>query len=295
MKRIAYILLFFLGTQLLPAQQKKVLQVVWQEHQEEYRFPNEFLLEIDAEKADITIRIVEGNTVSLYLKQSAKNIDVRTAERELKYNHFVAKKERNRLYLHNYAKLEANSKGLSSIINNKYIVEVPKHCHLKIKNELGAIRIDGVRTTTRLNAQYCDVIIENAKGKIYADSRIGDINLKKSYLEGELITENVHIKIQECGGSYDVNAQFGSISCTMSEQLSLFNANLEHCEATFINRTAIEFDYAINTEASHISVLDELLKEKIIKNDTKESLGIKNENAVGTLIIRSSYSDINLY
>lgn len=295
MKRIAYILLFILATQLLIAQQKQVLQVVWQEHKEEFRYMNEFLLEIDAEKANIDIKVVSGNTVRLYLKQSAKNIDVRTAERELKYNHFVAKKERNRLYLHNYAQLAANSKGLSSIIDNRYVIEIPKHCHLKIKNELGAIRVQGISTTMRYDLEYSSLILEKNTGKLYVDSRIGDVTLKKCQMDAEFIVENVSLKLQESGGSFDVQAQFGSISCMMSEQLSMFNGNLEHCEATLINRTAIEYDYAITVDKAQISALDELVKERIVNEDDKAILRIKSDNAAGTIVIKSTYGDVNLY
>jgi len=296
MKRVVYICFLLWISQLLMAQHKQVLQVVWKEHKEEFRYVNEFLLEIDAEKADIQIKVVPGNTVRLYLKQSAKNVDVRTAERELKYNHFVAKKERNRLYLHNYAQLAAASKGLSSIIDNEYVIEIPKHCHLKIKNELGEVRVQGLSTTMRYDLQYTGLEVNDSQGKIYVDSRIGDVALKNCQMDAEFILENVSLKLQESGGSFDIQAQFGSIACMLSEDLSLFNANLEHCETTFINRTAIDYDYAISVENAHISVLDDLIKEQIEReNDKRAVLRSKSADAVGTLLVKSAYGDVNLY
>lgn len=301
MKKFTYILLLMSLVHLPIAKpvvqkQQQLLQVVKRVFDKEYRYTNEFLLEIDAEKANIEIKVVEGNMVKVYLEQSAMNADVRVAERELGYIHFVEKKERNRLYLHNYAQLKASTSGLSSIINNKYTIEIPRHCHLKIKNELGDVEVSGVSTTMRYDLNYCGLVLNNIKGKLYVDSRIGDVTLNDCQLDGEFITENVNLKLQRVGGSFDIQALFGDFSCLMSEQVSLINASLEQCEATLINRSSMEFSYAIDANKANISVLDESLKEKIvIESDSKSSLHLKSEGDVGTVIIKSEYGDVNLY
>lgn len=298
MKRFTYILLlisFAYGVYARTAAQQQTLKIVTRVVEKEYRFTNEFLLEINAEKADIDIKVVNGNTVKVYLEQSAMNADVRVAERELSYIHFVEKKERNRLYIHNYAQLKASTTGLASIVNNKYTIEVPRHCHLRIKNELGDVIINGVSTTMRYNLEYCGLTINDAKGKLYVDSRIGDVTLNDCLLDAEFITENVNLKLQRIGGSFDVQAKFGNLSCLMSEQVSLINANLEQCEATLINRTNIDFSYAIDANKGQLSVLDEDLKVAIVVDTNKQSLHRKSEDSSGTIIIKSEYGDINLY
>lgn len=277
------------------AAQKQMLQVMTRVVEKEYRFANEFLLEINAEKADVEIKVVGGSTVKLLLEQSAMNADIRIAERELGYIFFVEKKERNRLYLHNYAQLEASSSGLSSIINNKYTIEVPRHCHIKIKNELGDILVDGVSTTMRFDLSYCGLSLNNAKGKLYVDSRIGDMVLNDCSLDGEFITENVNLKMQRVGGSFDIQSLFGSFSCLLSEQTSLINASLEQCETTLINRTNIAFSYVVDANKAHISALDEELMDDVVVLSNKESLRRKSDNDVGTIIIKSEYGDVNLY
>lgn len=299
MKKFTYILLLMSLVHMpiaKPVAQQQLLKVVTRVFDKEYRYPNEFLLEINAEKANIEIKVVDGNMVKVSLEQSAMNADVRIAERELGYIHFVEKKERNRLYLHNYAQLKASTSGLSSIINNKYIIEIPRHCHLKIKNELGDVEVSGVSTTMRYDLSYCGLVLNDAKGKLYVDSRIGDVTLNDCQLDGEFITENVNLKLQRVGGSYDIQALFGDFSCIMSEQVSLINASLEQCEATLINRTSIEYSYVVDVSKAKISVLDESLQDEIVvESESKVSLHHKSEGDVGTVIIKSEYGDVNLY
>lgn len=294
MKRITYILLFVAVAHLALAQQQ-VMKVVTRVVEKEYRFQKDFLLEIDAEKADIDIKVTDGHSVKVYLKQVVRNTDLRVAENELKAIRFAEKKERNRLYLHNYTQLQANSMGLTSRINNKYTIEVPRFCHLKIKNELGGIVINGVSSSMRFNLNYCTLVLNDATGKLYVDSRIGDITLNDCNLDGEFVTEIVNIKLQRVGGSFDFQALFGTLSCLMTEQVSMINASLEQCEATLINRSNINFSYAVEVNKAYINVLDEELKEKVIEDINKSVLQSRNDSDFGTVIIKSEYSDVNLY
>lgn len=298
MRRIAYILFFFVLAQMAVAKfstQQQVLKVVTRVVEKEFRYADEFLLEINAEKADIDIKVVEGNVVKINLEQSAMNGDVRMAERELGYIHFVEKKERNRLYLHNYAQLKANSSGLSSIINNKYTIEVPRHCHIKISNELGEIVVNDVSSTMRFELNYCGLVLNRCQGQLYVDSRIGDVKLNDCQLDAEFITENVNLKLQRVGGSFEIQSHFGDFSCQMSEQVSLINAKLEQCEATIINRTGIEYTYAIEVSKGHISALDATLNDMIEETENKTTLRRNSAEDVGTIIIKSEYGDVNLY
>ena len=278
------------------AQEDRVMQLVKRVVPvKEYTYSNEFLLEINAEKAHVEIKVVSGNTAKLYLEQSATNVDVRIAKRELSYCHFIEKKERDRLFLNNYIQMPAGSKRLSSIINNKYVIEIPAHCHLMIKNELGEVSVKGLKTSINCNLEYSSLTLEDSDGKLYVNSQIGDVNIINSRMNGEMILENISLKLFESGGSYDILSQFGSISCTMSEQMSLFNADVEHCEVTLINRTSLDFNYAITTNNAYIGILDEILKEKLEKGENKETLRMKSDNSAGTIIIKSNYSDVNLY
>ncbi len=296
MKRVHYIFLFLTLTTALFAQNEKVMQMVKRViPSKEYHFTDDFLLEIDAEKSKVVICVVPGDKVKLYLEQSVTNTDVRVAERELKYSYFIEKKERNRLYLSNYVQLPVGSRGLTSIVNNKYIIEVPEHCHVKINNELGDVMVEGLKTSLNCDLQYSSLNLENVEGKCYINSRIGDVSIRNSKLQAEMLLESVDLKMYQSGGSYYIDSQFGSISCTTSEQLSLLDADLEHCEITLINRTMLDYDYAVTTLNANVSVLDDVLKQRVEKEINKESLLMKSNSSVGTIIIKSNYSDINLY
>ncbi len=293
MKIIFYILFFCVS--LLSVESKDVLKVYNRVLDKEYRFANEFLLDITAEKAIVNIRTIKGNTLVLHLEQIVKNQDANEAKKELEYLHFVERKERQRLYLHNYVQLPNGTAGMTSIVNNIYTIDVPENCHLKIKNELGNVTVIGVRTSSRFDLNYCELKLTDVKGKVYVDSRVGDVRLNDCEVEGEFITENVSMKLQYCKGSFDFTSKFGQISCIMSEQISLLNAEIEQCDITLINRTALDFDYVINVENAKINVLDEVLKDKVEMDLSKMWLHKKSEQAVGTVIIKSEYGDVSLY
>lgn len=293
MVKSTYILLLLLFT--LSSRAQKVMKVVTLPTQVEYVFAEEFLLEIDAEKANIEIIVVEGNTVKVSLRQSAKNADVRKAEKDLTFIHFAHRKERNRLYLHNYVKLDANSQRLTSIVDNNYVIEVPRHCHIKMKNELGNVLVKGAEKSMRFDLEYSSLSLEQCTGKLYIDSRIGDVKVNNSALDGDFILDNVSLRLKETAGSFDVDAKFGDITCMMSEHLTLFKADVEHCEITLINRTNLAYSYAIESQNASIVALDDLLQEKTEKINDDMQLYLKPDDAHGTVIINTNYSDVNLF
>ena len=293
MRRLLYI--WILCVWFLPMQAQEVLKVVAKVTEKEYRFNEEFLLEINAEKADINIHFTSGKAIKLKVQQVVKNSSLRQAERELSYLHFVDKKERQRLYLHNYVQIPAGMARLSSIVNNIYTIEVPLDSHLKISNELGTVRVVGASKTSRFNLNYCGLKLEEVKGKVYIDSRIGDVSLHDCAVDGELLLDNVVLKMQNSGGSYDITAKFGQMSCLLSEQVSLFNVSAEQCDVTLINRNVLPFDYAVKVSSARINALDEVLSDEIEKQEGIMTLMQKAESAVGTVIIKSEYGDVNLY
>lgn len=274
---------------------QEVLKVVAKVTEKEYRYNEEFLLEIAAEKAEINIKVGTGKTVKLKVEQIVKNSSLRKAEKELTYLHFVEKKERHRLYLHNYVQIPASTARLSSIVNNKYTIELPVNCHLKIRNELGTVSVSGAAKTSRFELNYCGLRLNDVEGKLYVDSRIGDVTLQDCAVDAEMITDNVVLKMQNSAGSFDVSAKFGQVSCLLSEQISLLNIEAEQCDVTLIDRNVLPFDYALEVSSARINVLDEVLGERVQTDDGVMTLMQKAENAVGTIIIKSEYGDVSLY
>lgn len=293
MKRYLYI--WVLCVCLLPMQAQEVLKVVAKVTEKEFRYNEEFLLEIAAEKAEINIKVTSTKTVKIKVKQIVKNSTLRQAEKELSYLHFVDKKERHRLLLHNYVQIPAGTPRLSSIVNNIYTIEIPRNCHLKIRNELGSVEVRGAAMSSRFNLNYCGLVLNDVTGKLYVDSRIGDVTLQNCALDGELLIDNVVLKMQDSGGSYDISAKFGQISCLLSEQVSLLNIEAEQCDVTLIDRHVLPFDYAIEARLGHINVLDQVLAERVRNTDGVMTLMQKAENAMGTIIIKSEYGDVSLY
>ena len=127
---------------LLVSQQK--VKVVTRIIERTYDYRQEFLLEIDAEKADINIETYAGSTVQLVLKQTVKNGSEELARKHLDAHKFSESREKERLFLKNYILFSEDSHTKGSIFKNEYSIKIPTGCHLKIKNSLGNIQLTGI-------------------------------------------------------------------------------------------------------------------------------------------------------
>jgi hypothetical protein len=291
---IKNILLFILL--LLPyfvASQQKV-KVVTRVIERTYNYPHEFLLEIDAEKADITIETHTGNTVELVLKQTVKNSSEELARLHLDAHKFTDNREKDRLFLKNHILFAEESHAKGSIFRNEYSLRIPVGCHLKIKNSLGNILITGASKSISLDITYGKAGLQNCKSTFNCAIELGELTLTGGTLNATVTSNNSRVKIQSVTGTVKGDFTFGSLSLFLSGAPLVTQINTRYCETTVINKSDDSYKLSLSTQGGKINVMN---NEKVGKTSDTETL-IINPASTGKLpeiIVKAFENDINYY
>lgn len=288
------IFIVFLGAfyfTLQIAAQKK-MQVITRITEETYAYENDFLLDIEAEKANIIITKGVANKVTVKLKQVVKNPNISIAEQHMKAHKFVFNREKDRLYLHNFIMFNEEADKMTSLFSSSYEISLPEACYIKIKNTLGNISIADLKGSLFVNIEYGKLDLNNFSGKFTSSMHIGDLNIKNSFVDADLQNNNVITRITSCGGTFQIKSSFGSVSQTLTRTLTNLSISSDNTEITLINKENYLFNFYIKNKNGSINLLS---NEKISK-EGEFNVFTKNESSsIGDIRIEAEYGEVSIY
>lgn len=258
-----------------------------------YVFDAAFLLDIEAEKADISIETHDGNNVELVLKQIVKNPNQQIAREHLKAQKFIENKTRDRLYLKNYILFNDARDNTGSIFKNEYIIKVPEWCHVKIKNKLGNLILDNIDKSITLELEYAKAEIRNCTSKVNLNISLGELLIQKGTISGSIQTENTRVKMESVTGDISGMSTFGTISVLLNGNPLVADMKTNYCETTIINKSEGSYSFDLFTNGGNINALD----YAPLKTDAGEKLLIypESEGTLPLIRIMATDNNINLY
>lgn len=287
-----YIAVLFWAVVVHTGSAQKRMQVITRITEETYEFSNDFLLEVDGEKANITLKQGEPGKVHVVLKQVVKNTSREVAESDLKAHKFTFNKERERLYVRNYILFDESGNGNSSIFSSQYEITVPPTCFLKIKNTLGDIDIAGISGKLSVDVEIGKLTINESSLEVDGKIQVGDLTFKNSNLQTNIQLNNVISRINGCAGTLGIKANFGSISMVTTQNLSSINIEAENTEVTLVNKENYVYNYFVKSKNGSINLLT---NENITKEGDYNIFKTVSDNSVGDIIITSDYGDVSIY
>lgn len=292
MQKHIYILFFFCLGYLAPGLAQKNMQVITRITEQTFVYKKEFVLEIDAEKANV--KIVQGNTdeVRVTLKQTVKNQNLSLAKSHIDAHKFIFKDERSRLYLRNYILFNGAQEEASSLFSSDYEITVPKNCHIKVENKLGDVILEGLSGAMKLEIEYGKVLLDNCSGKLEVGMNIGDLNIKNSYLTMNADIHNVVMHVMASGGQYNIRSSFGALSYVLTNSTSSILIKSENTDLTFINKNNLVFNYEVKNKSGLINVVS---GENVTTQGDYSILKTNITNAVGDISINATYGDVSIY
>lgn len=291
-RNILHIIVFLLMVQNGIGQQK--LHVVTRVIEESFDFKREFLLEIGAEKANITVKPTTGNKVTIKLSQTVKDKNRKVAEELLEAHHYTLKKERNRLFVRNYLLFGSSVDNANSIFQSKYEIQVPVNlCHLKITNQLGDIVLQGLKKSIQLNVDYGKINISEVESKLLAEVKIGDLIVKNSKLDAVITASNSLVSVNRCSGVVRANLDFGSFSTTLQNDLNSLEIEAENTDISIINPDKEIYTMFIENAFGDINSVE--FNDNILENNNVKFLELKHASSVGIIRINNKYGNINIY
>ncbi|MFC0877167.1 hypothetical protein ACE01N_11260 [Saccharicrinis sp. FJH2] len=291
--RLKLYIALILGIFMLSVQAQTKVKVLTRIIEKSYTYSDEFLLEIDAEKADITIETISGNTVELQLKQIVKNSSQEIAEDHLKAQKFVENSTKERLFLKNYILFnDANDKS-GSIFKNEYILKVPEWCHVKIKNQLGNIVLKKLDKGIMLDLEYAKAELDDCTSQLNANISLGELTVIKGTITGSINTRNTRIKLQSVSGDISGTTTLGNISLFLNGNPLVTDLQTNYCETTIINKSEGSYSFDLETKGGKINSIEHEAK----KTDLGEKLLIapETDGVLPQIKITATDNDINLY
>ena len=291
--RLRLYIALILSSIMISVQAQTKVKVLTRIIEKSYAYSDEFLLDIDAEKADITIETIRGNTVELQLKQIVKNPSQKIAEEHLKAQKFVENSSKERLFLKNYILFnDANDKS-GSIFKNEYTIKVPEWCHVKIKNQLGNVILKNMGKSISLELEYAKAELSNCTSQLNLNISLGDLSLMGGTITGTINTRNTRIKLQSVSGEISGTVTLGNLSLFLNGNPLITDLQTNYCETTIINKSEGSYSFWLETNGGKINSIEHEVKQ----TDLGEKLVItpETDGILPHIKIMATDNDINLY
>lgn len=292
MQKHFYIMFFFCLGYISTSLAQNKMQVLTRITEQTFVYKRDFVLEVDAEKANV--KVIQGKTdeVKVKLKQTVKNQDLKLAESHLDGHQYIFKDERSHLYLRNYILFNGTQEETTSLFTSEYEIIVPENCHVKIKNKLGDVELVGLNGSIKLEIEYGKVQLDGCNGKLEANMNIGDLNIKNSFLDMNAETHNVVMHVISSGGQYDIASSFGALSFVLTDSTNGVFIKSDNTDLTFINKNNLVFNFEVKNRSGLINVIG---GEEVTQQGDYSILKTNITNAIGEIGINAAYGDISIY
>ncbi len=238
--------------------QQAVLQVVTKKVEKSFSYKPGYEVNIEGEKADVSIQTWDKNEIKVELELIAKHKDQSVALKDIENLKYLAKRVKNKVYLRNYVSSEEGTPKPLAALTARYLITLPEECPVYLKNHFGEANISNLTNSLRVNSEFSSIGLDNIQGTVDVQSRFGDII-------GDLIDGQVRINsrrsdvlLTNISGSYDITSHYGVIRIFAEDELLKLNLDATHSDVYFINPNPAFYSYNLEANQGDISVPDDL-------------------------------------
>lgn len=238
--------------------QQAVLQVVTKKIEKSFAYKQGYEVNIEGEKADVSIQTWDKNEIRIELELIAKHKDQAVAIKDIEALKYLAQRVKNKVYLRNYVSTEKDAPKPSAALSARYVITLPEDCPVYLKNHFGEANISNLTNSLRVNSEFSSIGLENIQGTVDLQSRFGDII-------GDLIDGQVKINsrrsdilLTNISGSYDITSHYGVIRIFAEDQLLKLNLNATHSDVYFYNPNPSFYSYNLAANQGNINVPEDL-------------------------------------
>lgn len=282
----------------ISAQQK--YQVVTKLVEQEYAYSGQ-LLRINAEKANIEIKVWDKQKVGLKLKLKSKHPKLEEAKKASSYLKYLVNERKKELFIKNYI-LISNGEELTAKLQAEYELFVPQNCKLNISNSLGNIEINDFEGELKINQNLGDVTIAESSGSLHAFIEIGDFTCRNSNFNAVINAEYAEMILKGVLGKYEISTKMGNFTIQPQKELQLLELTSENTAVTFINSNCHNFNLFLKADHGEIKGLSQCNYSPIsvVKNTSqgkgsiKEFVYLKKKDNT-KISIATKYADIKLF
>ena len=125
-----------------------------------------YILNISSKKANVIIHGWDKPMISIRIRISFENANIKTAEKELGYAKYNIRKTAEGVSLNNYFSLPSNVNKISSTVRVDYIIYMPSHLNIIINNDYGKCELRNLNAFINLNNKYGSIELSNIGGLV---------------------------------------------------------------------------------------------------------------------------------
>lgn len=254
-KKLLYpILLMLIPLSFLPAQVN--LHVVSREIDQTFPYRSGIPLQIEGEKATISIQTWEKEEVSVQLKLTAKHPERAVAEEDLDQMAFVMEERPDKLFIRNF-RTEAGKKARSEL-QADYLIRVPVDCPVNMTNFFGRSDIRDLNASLEVRSQFGPVGLANLDGDIDIYSSFGDI--VGEWLRGRVKIESQRsdLTLKQIEGTFNIQSRYGVVKIFADKQLVDLDIDADRSDVYLFNPEPGKFGYELTAHFGNITTPKEL-------------------------------------
>jgi Putative adhesin len=261
-----------------------------------------FSLNIDAEKADITLKASpNAKEISVKMELISKNPNLQDAKKDIDAIKYVAENQGKIVYLRNYIGIEKGSAKPTSDLKTRYTIEVPAEMAVSIKNNFGKLNVTGLRSKVILITEFCKTILTDIKGEMSINTRLGDIDGRG--LEGKISVQSNRsdLFLSMTKGECAITAQYGKINIETDKTFTQLSIKADKAEVHFLPPPATAIAYDLEAEYGKVILPKKITTKYLEKTDKKEKvnfsyydIGASKNKTTMAVFIQTSFSSIEI-
>ncbi len=261
-----------------------------------------FSLNIDAEKADITLKANPNvKEINVKMELISKNPNLQNAKQDLDALKYIVETQGKTVYLRNYIGIEKGSAKPTSDLKTRYTIEVPSEMVVSVKNNFGKLNVSGLRNKVMLITEFCKTTLTDIKGEMSINTRLGDIDGRG--LEGKISVQSNRsdVFLSMAKGECAITAQYGKINIETDKTFTQLSIKADKAEVHFLPPAATAINYDLEAEYGKVILPQKITPKYIEKSDKKEKVNFsyydvgsdKKRTTLG-VFIQTSFSSIEI-
>lgn len=244
-----------------PILAQTTLKVVTETIEKTFDYKKGDEVNIEGEKADVSIESWRKNKVFIKIELISKNADKKVAKSDLKYLKYEVRRIKNKIYIRNFR----SEKGAKSSLSVKYTIYLPEECPVYLKNHFGVASISNLSNKLRINSQFSKIDLVNIQGLMEVTTRFGDIIGERLNGRMSINARRSNIMLSDIKGHYDIQAQYGMIKIFSDDELLDLKIDAEKADVFLFSTNPAIFGYALTSKQGNIN-LPEYFEVKELEN-----------------------------
>ncbi|MDZ7879487.1 MAG: DUF4097 family beta strand repeat-containing protein [Saprospiraceae bacterium] len=250
-KKSFLLLLILRGGIFLNAQ--TTLQVVSKNIDKTLDFKAGKAVEINLEKANLTIKSWASAQVKIQVELLSKNPQLEAAKQDLMALKFVAERVGKTIYIRNYVAIDKGKEKPSSDLRVLITIWLPTDAPVSIKNSFGKNNIQQFNGRIDLTSEFCKTKLSQLNGEVSINTRFGDLEGDNFNNKLTISSNRSNVTLRILRGATLINATYGKIIIEADRTLTTLNVNADKADVDILNPKNALINYFLSTDFGTIS------------------------------------------